>query len=218
MQKPILKKRKNRQENINEDAAAEPKKFIKNDNGNKKETKNSNISKKVFKKKDEKQKSKSDEPKTSKTNKTPIDNEEDLDFNTEDGKNMILISKMNKIATKIFSKNKEDPNKKFKIIETSLNKISALIPKLINKRSASKFFQACFKFGNDSQKSRIFDALKGSDLAEIFKSKYGHFLLIKIIKKGTKEQKLKIYNEILKNAWFFISHKVFSFFLFKAKK
>lgn len=214
MQKPNLKKRKNVQENRSEEIVSEPKKFMKNNKGDKKETNNTNTPKKTFQKKADKQKFKKDEAKASSTNKTNIANEEELDFNTEDGKNMILITKMNKIATKIFSKNKEDPTKKIKIIETSLNKISALIPKLINKRSASKFFQACFKFGNDSQKSRIFDALKGSDLSEIFKSKYGHFLLIKIIKKGTKEQKKKIYNEILKNAWFFVSHKVFQFYIY----
>lgn len=185
------------------------KKFLKNNNGLPKETKKDSTKDTQLKgKKKEKQEFKSKKPKKDAQTTLNDKNEDDLDFNTEDGKNMILITKMNKIATKLFSKQKEDPSQKFKLIENILKKIGAILPKLINKRSASKFFQACYKFGNQSQKDRIFNSIKGSDLSEVFKSKYGHFLLLKIAKKGTKEQKKKIFDEILKNAWFFVSHKV----------
>lgn len=143
-----------------------------------------------------------------------VENEEDLNFNSEDGKNMILITKMNKLATKLFDKKIKDNTEKVKIIENILKKLGPLLPKLINKRNASKFIQACYKFGSLVQRNRIFDSLKTADLSEIFKSKYGHFLLMKVVKKGTKEQKNKLFDEIVKNAWFFASHKVIVSFYF----
>ena len=125
--------------------------------------------------------------------------EDDLNFNSEDGKNMILITKMNKLATKLFDKKKENSAQKPKIIENILGKLGGLLPKLINKRSASKFIQACYKFGTVAQRNKIFDSFKGSDLSEVFKSKYGHFLLVKIVKKGTKDQKNKLFDSLLGN-------------------
>ena len=136
-------------------------------------------------------------------------NEEDLEFDEDGGKNLILITKMNKLATKLFDKKKESAAEKPKIIEKILGKIAPLLPKLINKRNASKFIQACYKFGTAEQRHKIFESLKGTNLADVFKSKYGHFLLVKMMKKGTKEQKNKLFDEILKNALFFASHKVF---------
>lgn len=142
-------------------------------------------------------------------------NEEDLEFDEEGGKNLILITKMNKLATKLFDKKKESAAEKPKIIEKILGKIAPLLPKLINKRNASKFIQACYKFGTVEQRHKIFESLKGTNLSEVFKSKYGHFLLVKMMKKGTKEEKNKLFDEILKNALFFASHKVFFKFLIK---
>ena len=170
---------------------------------------NFSSNKKQFSKQDnkEQQKQQFSKEKENKKDDAKPDNEEDLEYN-EDGKNLILITKMNKLATKLFDKQIKDNSEKIKIIENILNKLGVLLPKLINKRSASKFIQACYKFGNQEQRNRIFDSLKNTELSEIFKSKYGHFLLVKIAKKGTKLQKNKLFEEILKNAWFFVSHKV----------
>lgn len=139
---------------------------------------------------------------------------EALDFSVSDSdkKNLIMINKMKKIYGKLLQK--ESEIEKANIIEKSLEKLINLLPKLIHKKMPSKFFQACFKFGNEKQRNIIFNKLKEGDIGEMCKSKYGHFLIIKILKKSDKKQRDIIFEEIHKNVYSFASQKVTFFFLF----
>jgi hypothetical protein len=133
---------------------------------------------------------------------------ETLDFSVSesDKKNLIMINKMKKIYGKLLQK--ESEIEKANIIEKSLEKLINLLPKLIHKKMPSKFFQACFKFGNEKQRNIIFNKIKEGDIGEMCKSKYGHFLIIKILKKSDKRQRDIIFEEIHKNIYSFASQKV----------
>ena len=113
---------------------------------------------------------------------------------------------MNKIYGKLLQK--ESDVEKTNLIEKSLDKLISLLPKLIHKKTPSKFFQACFKFGNAKQRNVIFNKLKEGDIAEVCKSKYGHFLIIKILKKADKKQRDIIFEEIKKNVYSLASQQV----------
>lgn len=130
----------------------------------------------------------------------------DFEVSEKDKKNLIMINRMNKIYGKLLQK--ESDVEKTILIEKSLDKLINLLPKLIHKKTPSKFFQACFKFGNAKQQALIFNKLKEGDIGEVCKSKYGHFLLIKILKKADKNQRDAIFEEIKKNVYTLASQQV----------
>lgn len=147
-------------------------------------------------------------PQSSKTEFKPRDDNIELDFPETDHKSMILISQLNKLGSKLLKKKDEDEINKTIIIDKILTKIGSLLHKLIHKKSASKFVQACYKYGNEKQRTLIFKLLNQGDLSEVFKSKYGHFVLLKVLKKCDKDQKNKIFEEICKNIYIYCSHSV----------
>ena len=130
----------------------------------------------------------------------------DFEVSEKDKKNFIMINRMNKIYGKLLQK--ESDVEKTILIEKSLEKLISLLPKLIHKKAPSKFFQACFKFGNAKQRKLIFNKLKEGDIGEVCKSKYGHFLLIKVLKKADKSQRDVIFEEIKKNVYTLASQQV----------
>jgi pumilio homology domain family member 6 len=61
--------------------------------------------------------------------------------------------------------------------------ISGAIPELVFGHSASRFVQAAMKYANTEQRLAIAKELKGRYL-ELAKSKYGKFLVVKILEYG----------------------------------
>lgn len=129
---------------------------------------------------------------------------------------------LNRLTQQLWTK-KESKKPKDQIVKEILGKVLPVLGKVINKRNGSKTVQACLKYGSEKQIENIVNELiKAQYFEDMIKSKYGHYLALRVIKKSDKAQREKIFYQIKSNIVFFAAHKVFisyifSFFLFFSK-
>lgn len=93
-----------------------------------------------------------------------------------------------------------------KYIEELFGLISGSVVDIIFKHDASRVVQACFKFGNEAQRTQILQELKGR-LVDLSKSTYGKFLVVKMLYYGTPKHRDAILSEIHGNVRKLIKHK-----------
>ena len=152
------------------------------------------------------------------TKKTKIQNEESVTkiSDNKKSKNVINIDEIlrkikNLIFQKILKKDGKDKKvknlSKIKYVEEIIDLTTPIVSKIIFKRIGSKGVQACLKFGNNEQRNKIFK-LVIEDLSELIKSKYGHFIILKLLKNFNKVANEKIFHTIMSNLKLLISHPV----------
>ncbi|KAL4445060.1 hypothetical protein ABPG74_018788 [Tetrahymena malaccensis] len=127
--------------------------------------------------------------------------------NQENDGSGILISEINVKVNKIQSKDTPQEEKE-KYIDEYISKLSGVLKQIVHKRDGSRSVQACIKNGNDEQREKIFNILLDSkELDEIIKSKYGHFVALRMIKYlKNKTTKDKLFEVIKKNAFYLVTH------------
>jgi hypothetical protein len=116
---------------------------------------------------------------------------------------------LNRLTQQLWTK-KEIKKPKDQIVKEILGKVLPVLGKVINKRNGSKTVQACLKYGSEKQIVDIVNELiKAQFFEDMIKSKYGHYLALRVIKKSDKAQREKIFYQIKSNIVFFAAHKVF---------
>lgn len=120
---------------------------------------------------------------------------------------MILFSEINLKAVKIQS-SETSTSQKESLIEEIISKLSGIIHQIVHKRDGSRAIQACMKHGKESQRDQIICILLDSkELDNIVKSKYGHFVGLRMIKlMKQKSHKDKFFNMLMKDAFLLVSH------------
>jgi hypothetical protein len=70
---------------------------------------------------------------------------------------------------------------------------------IVGKHDGSRIVQACLKYGNNEQRKQIIELFSNKSILELAKSKYGHFLAIKMIEFLDKAQFNKILTILMQN-------------------
>jgi pumilio family protein 6 len=91
---------------------------------------------------------------------------------------------------------KIDSEKRTTLINKLMNLIKGKIYEIVFKNDASRVVQCAFRYGNLEQKEIIFNELK-DHIIPLAKNEYGHWLLIKMLMYGNKEQR----NYIIKKCY-----------------
>mmetsp|Transcript_37252 Transcript_37252/g.33433 ORF Transcript_37252/g.33433 Transcript_37252/m.33433 type:complete len:88 (-) Transcript_37252:34-297(-) len=81
-----------------------------------------------------------------------------------------------------------DPGKKRKeVIDEILNKTLGVMKKICHRHDGCRIIQGCLKYGDQDQRNQILELfVHPKEMIELAKSKYGHFLAMKIAKYLTK--------------------------------
>lgn len=84
------------------------------------------------------------------------------------------------LASKVSGKG-GDNDEKIASIDEVLNLIGEDFEKFVEKKAGSRLIQSCLKNGNRAQKDIIFKRLMKGDTEEVLKSKYGQFIMKKVV-------------------------------------
>lgn len=86
--------------------------------------------------------------------------------------------------------------------------MAGVLKLIVHKRDGSRAVQACIKNGSDAQKEKIFTILFDSkELDDIIKSKYGHYVALRMVKlMKSKTSKQRFFEVLLKNAFYLVTH------------
>lgn len=100
-----------------------------------------------------------------------------------------------------------DAEKKREVVDDMLNKFGTILHLIAMKKDGSRALQACLKYGSENQREHVFKSLfTGGNIEEIIKSKYGHFIALKMIKYIVKKYKFQFFDILLKNLYYLVSH------------
>ncbi|XP_049850690.1 pumilio homolog 3 [Schistocerca gregaria] len=78
--------------------------------------------------------------------------------------------------------------KRWQLIDELLNLVEGKILEIVYKGTISRVFQSLLKYGSPAHRERLFQALK-ENVVEMAKNRYAHKLLMRMLKRGSQEQK-----------------------------
>ncbi|KRX00085.1 Armadillo-type fold [Pseudocohnilembus persalinus] len=118
----------------------------------------------------------------------------------------ITMGQINKLVQKLWNKSTPESEKQ-KHITQIIKKVEPILSKLVQQREGSRAVQACIKYGSEEQQNEVFKLVLNNSFPETVKSKYGHFLALRMIKQmKSKEVKEQFFQKLHKNAFYLVSH------------
>jgi len=101
---------------------------------------------------------------------------------------------------------KQSKEERQKQIDQLFKLIKGVIASLVFEHSASRFVQTAVKYGNSEQRIAIAKELEGRYI-ELAKSKYGKFLVLKILEYGNEQVRNLVIKEFMGNVAKLLNHK-----------
>jgi len=98
----------------------------------------------------------------------------------EKGGDVVRFQKLNKLYNDLMAKKEKTDKVKKGVVDEILKIASGVLVQISRKHDGSRVVQGCLTYGTPEQREQIIAAFLNNEMVELAKSKYGHFVLIKM--------------------------------------